>query len=305
MTDRLEIVKTHKLYINGQFPRSESGRSLKVEAADGTVMAHACMASRKDLRDAVVAARGAQDGWAKRSAYNRGQILYRMGEMLEGKRDEFVAVLEEGTKASRQQGTKGGKKKIGKLLSASDEVTASVDRFVAFAGWADKYSQVLGCNNQVNGPFYNFTIAEATGVVVALAPDSPGLLGIVSLIAPAICSGNTVVAIAGEACPLAACVLGEVCATSDVPNGVVNILTGSREELIPHIAEHRDIDAIVCANLSKEHASRLRMGSANNLKRVYAREIDGAAWLDPAACESPWCIEPTVEMKTIWHPSAT
>jgi len=312
MPDRLEVIKTHKLFINGQFPRSESGRSLLVKDADGAVAAHACMASRKDLRDAVVAARAAQDGWTKRSAYNRGQILYRMAEMMEGKRAEFVDVLND-ARAGSAPGTRA-KSAAGKRTtrpapksptpSPDAEVTASIDRLVAFAGWADKFSQVLGCHNGVNGPYYNFTVAEATGVVGVVAPDSPGLLALVSLMAPAVCSGNTVVAISGEHAPLAACVLGEVCGTSDVPAGVVNILTGSRQELIPHLAEHREVDAIVAANMPQHAAEALRLGSANNLKRVLVRNIDPEAWYHPDACESPWWIEPTVEMKTIWHPSS-
>lgn len=312
MPDRLEVIKTHKLFINGQFPRSESGRSLLVKGADGSVVAHACMASRKDLRDAVVAARAAQDGWAKRSAYNRGQILYRMAEMMEGKRAEFVEILSDALAASatRTRTKLAAEKRTSKPATKSQspspdaEVTASIDRLVAFAGWADKFSQVLGCHNGVNGPYYNFTVAEATGVVGVVAPDSPGLLALVSLMAPAMCSGNTVVAISGEQAPLAACVLGEVCGTSDVPAGVVNILTGSREELIPHIAEHREMDAIVAANVPQPVAEALRLGSANNLKRVLVRDIDAPAWYSADACESPWWIEPTVEMKTIWHPSA-
>lgn len=302
MTERIPIVKTHKLYINGQFPRSESGRSLEVRGASGDVVAHACNASRKDLRDAVVAARAAQDGWARRAAYNRGQILYRMGEMLDGKRAEFVHLLTD-TPAPQPKGGKGKPRRTSSA-AAERELSASVDRLVAFAGWADKYSQVLGCHNAVNGPYYNFTVAEGTGVIGLVAPDQPSLLGLVSLIAPAICAGNSVVALASESMPLPACVLGEVCATSDVPAGVINILTGSRSELIPQFAEHREIDALVAAGLAGPDASRLRLGSANNMKRVVVREAEGAEWYDDALCESPWWIESTVEMKTIWHPAS-
>lgn len=305
MPDRLDIVKTHKLYINGQFPRSESGRSLVVKDAGGEVTAHACLASRKDLRDAVVAARAAHDGWLKRSAYNRGQILYRMAEMMEGKRGEFESLIAAGIEAARA----ASKKKLKGAASSGElagiEVAASIDRLIAFAGWADKFSQVLGCHNTVNGPYYNFTVAEGTGVVAIVAPDQPSLLGLVSLLAPAVCSGSTVVALGSESAPLPTCVLGEVCGTSDVPAGVINLLTGSREELVGQIAEHRDIDAVVAANLPSAQAERLRQGSANNIKRVVTREVDAAEWFDSGACESPWWIEPTVEMKTIWHPSAT
>jgi acyl-CoA reductase-like NAD-dependent aldehyde dehydrogenase len=265
------------------------------------------MASRKDLRDAVSAARSAQEGWAKRSAYNRGQILYRMAEMMEGKRAEFAEVLGPGAGYGAAAGGKSSAKKSRGARSGAEgpdaEITAAIDRLVAFAGWADKFSQVLGCHNNVNGPYYNFTVAEATGVVAVVASDRPGLLSLVSLMAPALCAGNTVVAVSGEASPLAACVLGEVCATSDVPAGVVNILTGSREELIPHIAEHREIDAVVAANLVAGQAEKLRMGAANNLKRVLVREVGNAEWFDAGVCESPWWVEATVEMKTIWHPS--
>lgn len=306
MPERQEIVKTHKLFINGQFPRSESGRSLVVEDGAGRVVAHACMASRKDLRDAVVAARGAQEGWSRRSAYNRGQVLYRMAEMLEGKREEFESLL--GASAGGAGRPAGGGRRRGKSpvpLSPRVEVGASIDRLMAFAGWADKFSQVIGCHNQVNGPYYNFSVAEATGVAALVCPDRPALLGMVSLLAPAMCAGNTLVVVSGEAAPLAACVLGEVCATSDVPAGVVNILTGSREELLPHLAEHRDIDAVVGAGLTPAQSERLRLGSANNLKRVTVHDIGEAEFRDDRRCESPWWIEPTVEIKTIWHPSAT
>jgi acyl-CoA reductase-like NAD-dependent aldehyde dehydrogenase len=312
MPDRLEVIKTHKLFINGQFPRSESGRSMVVKDPGGEVIAHACMASRKDLRDAVVAARAAQEPWAKRSAYNRGQILYRMAEMMEGKRAEFVEILttspdpsEPRAQARGQNQVKSKRRSAGTAVPTPDaELTAAIDRLVAFAGWADKFSQVLGCHNAVNGPYYNFTVAEPTGVVAVVAPDRPALLSLITLMAPALCCGNTVVAVSGEAAPLAACVLGEVCATSDVPPGVINILTGEHDELIPHIAEHREIDAIATANLPDAQAEKLRMGAANNLKRVRIHDLAPTAWYDAEACESPWSIEPTVEMKTIWHPSA-
>ncbi|MBN8646263.1 MAG: aldehyde dehydrogenase family protein [Planctomycetes bacterium] len=299
MTIRLPIIKTHKLFINGQFPRSESGRSLEVRGASGEVIAHACNASRKDLRDAVVAARAAQDAWSRRAAYNRGQIFYRMAEMLDAKRAEFVDLLNDTPAAGK---TKPKPKPA--RPDADREVSASVDRLVAFAGWADKYSQILGCHNPVNGPFYNFTVAEATGVVGIVAPDRPALLAMVSLIAPAICAGNTVVALASETTPLPACVLAEVCATSDVPSGVVNILTGTRAELVPQFSEHREVDAVVAASIEPDHLARLRLGAANNLKRVVTHALADTDWYDDARCESPWAIEPTVEMKTIWHPAS-
>jgi acyl-CoA reductase-like NAD-dependent aldehyde dehydrogenase len=305
-TERINVTKTYKLYINGKFPRSESGRSLKIEGAGGEVIAHLCHASRKDMRDAVEVARAAQEAWAGRAAYNRGQILYRMAEMMEGKHGEFVEVLE-GTKARRNGGTKGKKKTTTKVSargqSAAAEIDACIDRLVCFAGWADKFAQVLGCHNPVAGPYYNFTVPEPSGVVAVVAPDEPALLGLVSLIAPAVCAGNTVVAIASERHPIAAAVFGEVCATSDVPPGVINIITGQRAELVEPIAQHRGIDAVLAANLPKSQATTLRLGAAENVKRVHVKKLTPAQWYDADATESPWTIEPLIEMKTIWHPS--
>lgn len=305
MSTRLEVAKTYKLFIGGAFPRSESGRSIPVTGAGGRILAHIAHASRKDLRDAVEAARKAQPGWAAATAYNRGQILYRMAEMLEGKKAEFAEVLggaagrgRAGSKAAKPRGATAERRAT---QGATREVEAAIDRLVCFGGWADKYAQVLGCNNPVAGPFYNFTVPEPTGVVGVVAPDSPALLGLVSLIAPAICAGNTVVALGSEASPLPAAILGEVCATSDVPAGVVNILTGRREELVPHFSSHRDIDAVLAAGVSAEEARALKEGSAGNLKRVTILEPND--WYDTDECHSPWRIEPLVEMKTIWHPS--
>ena len=282
MPDRLSVSKTYKLYINGQFPRSESGRSTKVSDDDGRAVAHFCRASRKDLRAAVEAARKAQSSWAARTAYNRGQILYRMGEMLEGKRNEFLSLLGE---------------------DAEREVDATIDRLIAFAGWSDKYAQVAGCHNPVAGPYYNFTVPEPTGVVGVVAPDECSLLALVSLLAPVIVAGNTAAVIASQAGPLAPCVFGEVCATSDVPAGVINILTGRRAELIEHLANHRDVDSIHGANMGDDEARTLRLGAAENVKRVTIRTLASEDWYDARDCESPYWIEPFVEMKTIWHPS--
>jgi acyl-CoA reductase-like NAD-dependent aldehyde dehydrogenase len=297
MPARLDVLKTYKLYIDGQFPRSESGRSLPITDAKGKVLAHVARASRKDLRDAVEAARKAQPGWSSATAYLRGQIMYRMAEMMEGKRSEFVQAI----------GAKSGNAK-GKGKVAGAEVTAAIDRLVHYAGWADKYAQVLGCNNPVSGPFYNFTITEPTGVVALVAPEESPLLALVSLLAPAVCAGNTVVAVASHANPLPGAILGEVFATSDVPAGVINILTGDRTELLPHISAHRDIDAVHAANLSADQNTLLRMGTAENIKRVTCRGVAGAKetvdWFDNDQCQSPWWIEPFVEMKTIWHPAS-
>jgi acyl-CoA reductase-like NAD-dependent aldehyde dehydrogenase len=301
-TDRLSVTKTFKLYINGAFPRSESGRSLIVRNAAGEVLAHIAHASRKDLRDAVEAAAAAQPKWAGATAYNRAQVLYRMAEMMEGKRDEFAEALREtfkgkGIKATRQRGVKVG--------DAHSEVSAAIDRLVCFAGWADKYSQVLGCNNPVAGPYYNFTVPEPTGVVGVLSPgEGPALLGLISMLAPPLCAGNAVVVIADAESMLPAAILGEVCATSDVPAGVINILTGQRSELIEHLAQHRAINAIHAANLPRNEAATLKAGIADNLKRVRIATIAPDQWLDANVCEHPWTIEPFVEMKTIWHPSA-
>ena len=310
-TDRLAVDKTFKLYVNGAFPRSESGRTIIVRGGDGSVLAHVTQASRKDLRDAVEAAAAAQPKWAAVSAYNRGQVLYRMAEMMEGKRDEFAEALrqtQKGRSAATPQRRKKESSSSGRRRGPADahqEVAAAIDRLMCFAGWADKYAQVLGCNNPVAGPYYNFTVPEPTGVVGVLSPgEGPGLLGLISLLAPPLCAGNAVVAIADDQAMLPAAILGEVCATSDVPAGVINILTGRRCELIEHLAQHRTVNAISAANLSREEATTLKAGIADNLKRVRIASIGPGEWTDPAVCEHPWTIEPFIEMKTIWHPSA-
>ena len=291
MSPRLDVTKTYKLYCNGAFPRSESGRSLPALDADGKPMGHIAHASRKDLRNAVADARKAASGWASRTAYLRGQILYRMGEMLEGKAEEFAQIIKKSTGVG--------------IREARTEVDASIDRLVGYAGWADKYAQILGCNNPVAGPYYNFTVPEPTGVVVCLAPDEPCLLGLISLIAPPLCAGCTVVAVGSETAPIPTSILGEVCATSDVPAGVCNLLTGQRAELLDHIADHRDINAIHAAGQDEATNERLRLGASENIKRVTIQDIEGAEWLDADECQSPYWIEPFVEMKTIWHPAAT
>ena len=290
MTERLGVLKTYKLFIGGKFPRTESGRSLAVKDGAGQMVAHVCRASRKDLRESIEAARSACAGWAGATAYNRGQVIYRIAEMLEGRRDEFVHLLRAAPHPA---------------LDPETEVACAVDRLVAFAGWADKHAQVLGCNNPVAGPYYNFTSPEPTGIVVVIAADDAPLLSLVSLLAPPLCAGNAVVALGAESNMPIAAVLGEVCATSDVPGGVINLLTGLREEIIPHIASHREIDAIHGAGLTPEQATTLRAGVAENLKRVHLRDTSGPAWLDDETCHSPWWIEPFVEMKTIWHPSGS
>ncbi len=318
MTNRLSVTKTHKLLIGGAFVRSESGRSIETTDASG-MPAHLCQASRKDLRNAVEAARGAFGGWSGRTAYNRAQILYRLAEMMEGRADELRAATIEKAPATRapakRTAKKSSKKKTSKKTIARrtpapkvhefDEVELAIDRLVAFAGWADKYEQVIGGKNPVAGPFYNFTSPEPTGVTMVVAPDTPPLLGLVSLIAPALCCGCTVVALASEASPIPACLLGELCETSDVPAGVLNILTGFRAELVHHISVHRDIDAVLAANLDEESGAMLRSGAGENLKRVTVKKLTPRQWRDPDECETPALIERVVEMKTIWHPMAT
>jgi acyl-CoA reductase-like NAD-dependent aldehyde dehydrogenase len=282
--NRLDVLKTFKMYIGGAFPRSESGRSDVIKGADGAVLGHSCKASRKDLRDAVTAARAGLGKWKGSTAYNRGQVLYRMAEMLQGKQAEFIGLLEAG----------GG-------TNAAAEVDASVDRLVYFAGWCDKYQQVLGVQNAVAGPYWNISTPEPTGVIGVVCPADAPLLGAVTLLAPAVCTGNTVVVISPGFAPVVS-VLGEVFATSDLPAGVVNLLTGSVAELAPVLAMHRDVDGIVAiaGTVAPEIAKSLREGSADNLKRV--RLFKNADLTDNAAWHSPGQLEPTVETKTVWHP---
>lgn len=303
---RLGVVKTYKLFIDGKFPRSESGRSLAFrlgapDAAGDSV--HVAHASRKDLREAVEAARRAQAGWADAAAMLRGQIIYRMAEMVEGRRAELERSLmcrPDEASPPAQRATRSRKRTPSPDVSG--EISLAVDRLVAYAGWADKFGQVLGCNNPVTGPYYNFSIPEPTGVVAVVSPDAPALLGMVSLLAPVIVAGNTAVVIGSDANPVVGAIFAEIVATSDVPPGVVNILTGRRDELIPHIARHREIDAVHAAGIAEAQAASLHSGSAENLKRVTTR--DGVAWNDRQACESPWWIEPFVELKTVWHPAS-
>jgi acyl-CoA reductase-like NAD-dependent aldehyde dehydrogenase len=293
MTTRLPIAKTYKLFINGQFPRTESGRSVKIANAAGNPVAHTCHASRKDLRNAVEAAAAAQPKWASATAYLRAQILYRLAEMMEGKRSELQQALntEEGNEAQRHQGI---------------EVEPAIDRVIHYAGWADKYPQVLGCANPVAGPYHNFTTPEPVGVVGVVCPSEAPLLALVSLVAPVVCAGNACVVLASETNPIPACILAEAIATSDMPGGVINILTGFRDELVPHFSSHREIAAIHAAGVSPEHRKTLELGAAENLKRVTVRGSDsgGFDWFDDETCEGPHWIEPFVEFKTIWHPSS-
>ena len=259
---RLPVKKTYKLFVGGAFPRSESGRTYE---ADGQ---NVSLASRKDVRDAVRVARAAQPGWAGATAYNRGQVLYRLAEMMEARAGDLAA-----------------------LCAGLEEVEAAIDRVVWYAGWADKLPQVLGTANPVAGPYFNFTVPEPTGVVALVAPDEPALGGLVSRLAPAIVGGNAVVALASEAHPLAAVEFAEAIATSDVPAGVVNILTGRRAELAPVLAAHMDVNAIDVTGLDGDVAA-LERAAAENVKRVVRQTEE----------QSPWEIARFLELKTVWHP---
>jgi acyl-CoA reductase-like NAD-dependent aldehyde dehydrogenase len=259
---RLPVTKTYKLYVGGAFPRSESGRTYEVEGAN------VALGSRKDLRDAVRAARGAFPKWAAMTAYNRGQVLYRVAEMMEGRRAQFA-----------------------ELTGDEAEVDSAVDRWVWYAGWADKLAQVLGSSNPVAGPYFNFTVPEPTGVVGIVAPDEPPLAGLVSRLAPAIVGGNAAVVVASERRPLAAVTLAEVLATADVPGGVVNVLTGRKRELSPVLASHMDVNAVDLTGAADDVAELERL-AADNVKRV-VRNGEG---------QSPWHAAAFLELKTVWHP---
>ncbi len=287
MSTRLDVRKTYKLYIGGKFVRSESGRCLEAKGPDGAHLDNYCWASRKDFRDAVVAARAAQDGWAKATAYNRGQILYRAAEMLESRREALAAEV------SRSHGVT--------LEQARTGVGCVCDRLVHHAGWTDKYQQVFSSVNPVASPHFNFTTPEPMGVVVVLAPDLPVLLPMVSLLLPVILSGNTAIVIPSERAPLPALSFAEILATSDLPGGVVNILAGKRAELAPHIASHMDVNAIVDAAGVPEISAQLQAGVATNLKRYSNHALPEADWFTERG-EDPYWILDTVEMKTAWHP---
>ena len=280
---RLAVPKTYKLYIGGKFPRSESGRVYEILAKKGGFLANAAKASRKDARDAVVAARAAVGGWAGATAYNRGQVLYRIAELLEGRRAQFVdeIVQTEGLSAA----------------AASAQVDEAIDRWVWYAGWADKYVQVAGNANPVSGPFFNISVPEPTGIVAIVAPQTGGsLLGLVSAVAPALVAGNTVVVIANETRPLSAISLSEVLATSDVPGGVVNILTGSPAEIAPWLASHADVNALDLVGAGALDWVDLQIAAAETLKRVLPPE-NGA----DAASPSVDRIVAFTETKTVWH----
>ena len=277
MNNRIDVKKTYKLFINGAFPRSESGRTYEIKSAKGVFIANPCLASRKDLKDAVVAARTAQSGWNKASAYNKGQILYRIAEMLEGRRGQFVEEIVLVTGATKSK--------------AEKEVTDSVDRLVWYAGWSDKLSSLSGALNPVAGPYYNFTVPESMGVIAAIAPEAPSLLGLIDVIAPIIVGGNTVVVLASTKAPLSAMSFAEVIATSDVPAGVINILTGKKDEIAPWMATHMDIDGFDISGLAAKSHGAIRIAGAENLKRIYSFKS-----------ADPGRILAFLENKTVWHP---
>ena len=287
MSERLAVKKTYKLAIGGSFPRSESGRSYEVLDAKGRFLANAAMASRKDARDAVVAARKAYPGWSGATAYNRGQVLYRVAEMMEGRRAQFVEEVAAGEGVTRPR--------------AERSVGEAIDRWVWYAGWADKIAQVMGSSNPVAGPYFDFSVPEATGVVAVLAPQGSSLLGLVSVLAPVVVSGNTAVVVASQQRPLPAVTLAEVLGTSDVPGGVVNVLTGTTAEIAPWLASHMDVNAIDLTGIAgdEDEGRALEVQAAENLKRVM-RAPD---------MEPEWTAEPGLdrltlflETKTVWHP---
>jgi acyl-CoA reductase-like NAD-dependent aldehyde dehydrogenase len=287
MSKRLDVHKTYKLYIGGNFVRSESGRTMPARSASGAVLENVCLASRKDFRDAVAAARKAFDGWAKKTAYLRGQILYRTAEMLQRRAGELVDEITRSTGISSNQ--------------AKREVMLAIDRLVYFAGWTDKYSQLFGTINPVASSHFNFTTPEPSGVAVVLAPDEPPLVPLVSLIAPVILSGNAAVVVASDKISLPAITFAEILATSDLPGGVVNLLSGRREDLVSHIASHMDVNAIVDGTGVSQIGTKLQAGSALNLKRYAAHALAPAAWSTEQA-EDPYWILDTTEFKTAWHP---
>ena len=286
MDGRVDVRKTYKLFIGGAFPRSESGRTYVVTDAKGRFLANASQASRKDARDAVLAARSAQGAWWSATAYNRGQVLYRIAEMLEGRRAQFEEEIE------KSEGVSGRR--------ASAHLDAVIDRWVWYAGWSDKIAQVFGSSNSVAGPYTNFSVPEPTGVVAAIAPQRPSLLGFVSVVAPIIVSGNTCVIVASAECPLPAITFAEVLATSDLPAGVVNILTGAPGEIGPWLASHADVDALDLSGVVDDGlATEMAVAAADTVKRVLA----------PPAHAPDWSVDPGlgrmgafVETTTIWHP---
>lgn len=284
MSNRIDVLKTYKTYVGGAFPRSESGHTYELTDKGGKKIANVCRCTRKDVRDAMVKARSAQSGWQGRSAYNRGQILYRIAEMLEGRVDQFVQEME----------MMGIKKK-----AARKELEQSIDRMIYYAGWTDKISQVFGSVNPVASSHFNFSMPEATGVVGIIAPQENALLGLVSMMAPVIAGGNSVLILSSEKYPLSAVSFGEVLHASDVPGGVVNILTGYQGEMIPHLSAHMDLNAIFNANKDPELRKQIDENCALNVKR--RQHLSDTDWSD-SKHETPYYIMDFQEIKTTWHP---
>lgn len=280
---RLEVLKTYKIYIGGQFPRTESGRYYTPLDKKGIPLGNICLSSRKDVRNAVVAARKAFGGWSEKTAFNRGQILYRIAEMLEGRKEQFISEL-------IQQGATKAK--------AETEVNLSIDRVVYYAGWCDKYQQILSSVNPVASSHFNFSVLEPTGVVGVIAPQDSSLIGLVSLVLPAICGGNTCVVIASENMPLCAVTFAEVLNSSDVPGGVVNILTGTNKEMNDTLSTHMDVNAIMYGGNDAEALKKIQENAILNVKRVFAYSKD---WMNIDA-QDLYMISDTQEVKTTWHP---
>lgn len=285
MSDRVEVRKTHKLFIGGAFPRSESGRTYEVTDSGGEFLANIAQASRKDARDAVLAARAGTTAWAKATAYNRGQVLYRIAEVMEGRRDQFIADIEQGEGLSAKK--------------ATAQLDAAIDRWVWYSGWADKFAQVAGSSNPVAGPYFDFSIPEPTGVVAAVAPQQPSLLGLVSVIAPIIVTGNAVIVMPSPVHPIPAITLAECLATSDVPAGVVNVLTGAPGEVMPWLASHADVNALDLSGIIDEGlAADLEREAAGSVKRVRGARPDADWFATPTTSR----MRAFVEIKTVWHP---
>ncbi|MEO8587546.1 MAG: aldehyde dehydrogenase family protein [Acidobacteriota bacterium] len=290
MVKRLEVRKTYKLLVAGAFVRTESGRAYPATGESGTFLAHVPLGSRKDVRDAVKAARGAFALWAGRTAYNRGQILYRAAEMLEERSAEFVDAIRRSTGAAAGP--------------AKREVATAVDRLVHFAGWADKLGAVLGTVNPVAAPYFNFSTPEPTGVVGVICPESPSLLPLVSRVAAAMVSGNTVVVIGPEKTPIPSLLFGEVVGTSDVPSGVVNILSGKKSELVPALATHRDVDAIDEGSGDAKLGVLVESEAADRVRRISRpKAVSASDWFLPSKAEGLAALEPFLEIKTTWHPA--
>lgn len=280
---RLDVLKTYKLYVDGKFPRTESGRYHKLLGKDGKTIANICRASRKDFRDAVVSSRKAQDDWAKRSAYNRGQILYRIAETLEGRKVQFMSNLVQAGSSEEE---------------ASSEVNAAIDRLVYYAGWSDKYTQVFSSVNPTEGSFFNFSYPEPTGIVSAFAPEQNGLLGLVSVIAPVIIGGNTIIILAALNHSITAIDFAEVLHASDVPGGVVNILTGFSNELLSHFSSHMDVNAVIYTGDKTDEIKTIQTNSALNVKRAVLWNYN---WKESTS-QNPYLIMDLQEIKTTWHP---